>query len=361
VNFACIAFFFLMLNAPFLAMVQITVYAGAIMVLFLFVIMLLGAERVMPTTEPRFRWLTPVMIGLVLLFVVVASVAIIDGKVDQTEPQRLDPQVRVVNVLDGVPAVDVYLDNAPVARGVKFQKHTAFKVYDEGRYTLSLFAAGADPQADTPLTPPQQLDLTRGEALTFAAVGRPAEVALVVVRQSTEFHDENKTLRLVAINGLPERAQVDVLDKDDDNRALIEHLAYGQSAEIELDEGTYSLGLYPEGNHRSEITSLKDVKLDSNTMVLLVFAEQQQSDNSFRNVILNLENNATPSFGGPTHVGQLLFSRYVLPFEMVGLLLLVAMVGAIVLTHEAQAPRRSAVRRLANPPAGYEQPARDEG
>ncbi len=41
-NFACIAFFFLMLNAPFLAMVQITVYAGAIMVLFLFVIMLSG-------------------------------------------------------------------------------------------------------------------------------------------------------------------------------------------------------------------------------------------------------------------------------------------------------------------------------
>ena len=47
-NFACIAFFFLMLNAPFLAMVQITVYAGAIMVLFLFVIMLLGAEQLLP-------------------------------------------------------------------------------------------------------------------------------------------------------------------------------------------------------------------------------------------------------------------------------------------------------------------------
>jgi NADH-quinone oxidoreductase subunit J len=37
---------FLLLNAPFLAMIQLTVYAGAIMVLFLFVIMLLGAEKV---------------------------------------------------------------------------------------------------------------------------------------------------------------------------------------------------------------------------------------------------------------------------------------------------------------------------
>ena len=45
VNFAVVALFYLLLNAPFIAMVQVTVYAGAIMVLFLFVIMLLGAER----------------------------------------------------------------------------------------------------------------------------------------------------------------------------------------------------------------------------------------------------------------------------------------------------------------------------
>lgn len=44
-NFAVIAVFYVLLNAPFLAMVQVTVYAGAIMVLFLFVIMLLGAEE----------------------------------------------------------------------------------------------------------------------------------------------------------------------------------------------------------------------------------------------------------------------------------------------------------------------------
>ncbi|MGQ0603153.1 MAG: NADH-quinone oxidoreductase subunit J [Anaerolineales bacterium] len=45
-NFAVVALFFLWLGAPFIAMVQVTVYAGAIMVLFLFVIMLLGAEMV---------------------------------------------------------------------------------------------------------------------------------------------------------------------------------------------------------------------------------------------------------------------------------------------------------------------------
>ena len=45
VNFFCLAVFYLILGAPFLFAVQIIVYAGAIMVLFLFVIMLLGVDR----------------------------------------------------------------------------------------------------------------------------------------------------------------------------------------------------------------------------------------------------------------------------------------------------------------------------
>ncbi len=44
-NFATVAVFYLILGAPFVAMAQVTVYAGAIMVLFLFVIMLLGADK----------------------------------------------------------------------------------------------------------------------------------------------------------------------------------------------------------------------------------------------------------------------------------------------------------------------------
>lgn len=56
-NFVTVAVFYLLLGAPFIALVQITVYAGAIMVLFLFVIMLLGAEslpeaEVLPWQKP---------------------------------------------------------------------------------------------------------------------------------------------------------------------------------------------------------------------------------------------------------------------------------------------------------------------
>lgn len=44
-NFSALAGLYLLLNAQFIAVVQVIVYAGAIMVLFLFVIMLLKPER----------------------------------------------------------------------------------------------------------------------------------------------------------------------------------------------------------------------------------------------------------------------------------------------------------------------------
>jgi NADH-quinone oxidoreductase subunit J len=58
-----LAVFFLGLWAPFVAMVQVAVYAGAIMVLFLFVIMLLGAEKLVGVRLGR-SWQTPVAIGM---------------------------------------------------------------------------------------------------------------------------------------------------------------------------------------------------------------------------------------------------------------------------------------------------------
>jgi NADH-quinone oxidoreductase subunit J len=59
VNLFTLAVFFLILGSPFLFVVQIIVYAGAIMVLFLFVIMLLGVDTPLPLTErlKGQRWL----------------------------------------------------------------------------------------------------------------------------------------------------------------------------------------------------------------------------------------------------------------------------------------------------------------
>lgn len=61
-NFSTVAVFYLLLSAPFIALAQITVYAGAIMVLFLFVIMLLGAEQA-GRTQPTW-WMQPLALSL---------------------------------------------------------------------------------------------------------------------------------------------------------------------------------------------------------------------------------------------------------------------------------------------------------
>src|SRR5579872_93834 len=58
---------FLLLSAQFVFAVQIIVYAGAVMVLFLFVIALLGPARVLAKTRLRFQtWLSALFV-LVLL------------------------------------------------------------------------------------------------------------------------------------------------------------------------------------------------------------------------------------------------------------------------------------------------------
>ena len=61
---------YILLNAQFLAVVHIIVYTGAIMVLFLFVIMLLGAEQI----PAEFKWknvLPAVILGLALVVEVI--------------------------------------------------------------------------------------------------------------------------------------------------------------------------------------------------------------------------------------------------------------------------------------------------
>jgi len=64
VNFFAVAAIYLLLNAEFIAAIQIIVYAGAIMVLFLFVIMLLNLRQ--PEEPPRRPFALQRVAGLAL-------------------------------------------------------------------------------------------------------------------------------------------------------------------------------------------------------------------------------------------------------------------------------------------------------
>ena len=68
VNFCCLAGLYILLNAQFVAVVQVIVYAGAIVILFLFVVMLLGMERAEEGRDPlRYQGIAGGLLGLLLL------------------------------------------------------------------------------------------------------------------------------------------------------------------------------------------------------------------------------------------------------------------------------------------------------
>ncbi len=63
-----LAVMYLLLNAPFIAVIQVIIYAGAIMVLFVLVIMLLNAGREVSSERSRFaRRLGGPLLGIFLL------------------------------------------------------------------------------------------------------------------------------------------------------------------------------------------------------------------------------------------------------------------------------------------------------
>ena len=81
-NFGTVAILYLILGAPFIALSQITVYAGSVVVLFLFVIMLLGAER-MPGGEPL-KWQR--FLAIPLIIVLAADFAINIAREESPRP-----------------------------------------------------------------------------------------------------------------------------------------------------------------------------------------------------------------------------------------------------------------------------------
>lgn len=70
----CLAGLYVLLNAPFLAAIQVIVYAGAIIVLLLFVIMLLNLRRIEETLPKFWRIAGLFVAGLILFAMFIAIV-----------------------------------------------------------------------------------------------------------------------------------------------------------------------------------------------------------------------------------------------------------------------------------------------
>lgn len=386
-NFGCVALLFLMLDAPFLSMVQITVYTGAIMVLFLFVIMLLGAEQTTDTSSRNFGWISGAATVLAASFLFALAIPfVLGGGVDLPTARGADPLLRIVHTANVESPVTVAItgadaDEAAFVGELAYGDVTDFMTVAEGAYQVTITAEDTTLYDDT-------IDLSNDQVATVTAIGdatlETSTFDLLVIPNSFEASGQD-VARLVVINaysqepillvntGLNRRFNVD--DTNITDPVLVgsdepyEGLAYGTvAAPITLDEGRHDLIftrlLNDEYIEVAEIEGYEVVSGTERTLLLVPdYAAPRDIDGTYRARVIyrnsgELALATSEAFGSPADIGQQLFTAYLLPVNLVGFLLLVGLIGVIVLTRpEALSPehrrstrnrRRKVSRPLAN-------------
>lgn len=349
INMGCIAFLFLLLNAAFLAMVQLAVYAGAIMVLFLFVIMLLGAER--PGGRSPYGWLAPGAVVLALIFLVTVALALSQGGISDLQAPPAHPQLRVANVAADAGPVALRLNGADVGDALDRGDVQDYEALPPGEYELDLRAADDRSLLGGSLT------LEAGQRYTALIYGSGAPAFSLVPELA-----EAGSLRV--FNGWGEAVWlVDFASElsDEDTQVLLAEVAPGALSDplTVAEDADFSnaalVNALDEVLARVGAGATPDALEDGSA--LLVLAPTRRFEGTLEATIDLLVTPSQASFGSPADIGLKLFNHYMLPMQIVALLLLVAMVGAIVLTHRPRvAPEleraRLGRRRVSRPLTG---------
>lgn len=383
-NFVCVAFLFLMLDAAFLSMVQIAVYAGAIMVLFLFVIMLLGAEKTTDTTR-QFRWLAGVALVLAAAFMLLVGGPLVMSEFQQPETAAEPALLRVVNAvpehIEGQALqprpFDLYLGDQLLAAGLEF--NTAYPDTTAGQLPYMELEAGY-----VVLT---LLPTGGGTELLVPLALEPGDVQTVVVYQNLEgalstltvpeslAQTADRSARLTVINLLTSAPltlvdlgpggllntrmrnvgaadNVDVVDEAGSpvmepvivDPVLAAGLAFGvPSAPLDYGEGQRNLAFVDE--NLQIVHRLTDYELLRDTTALLLLAGETTFDGGSRPTMIDEVVRANPAYGSPASVGLVLYTDYLLPVQLVAILLLVALIGVVVLSRPEGLQREPRTRR----------------
>ncbi|MEM9950774.1 MAG: NADH-quinone oxidoreductase subunit J [Chloroflexota bacterium] len=357
-NFGCVALLFLMLDAPFISMVQIAVYAGAIMVLFLFVIMLLGAEQTTDTDARQFGWVTQAatVLGAAFLFAM-AIPLVLSGGLNLPEAPGESPRLRLVHLANVTEPVDIAIGDT-VFENVVINETTDFTEFEAGEYDVVVTNDAGDVLFETPLS------LEPDQILTVVAYGEETLESVVAIANNIDSTADN-TARLNVTNlstenplylvdlGRDRQLQVSS-DGVIEDAVLTDAIPFGETVTIDMSDGRYNLRFAEEtGSGEYELTLIgaqRGIDIEEATEQTLIFTPDYQSVNDpqfgFRSAVETSVLPVSEPFGSPGDIGGLLFIDYLLPVNLVGFLLLVALVGVIILTRpEVTTSRRSTLNR----------------
>ncbi len=108
-TFFCLSGHYILLNAQFLAAVNIIVYAGAIMVLFLFTIMFLNLRKEDEDSKTNFTKMASVVIGGFLMVMLIQIFRAKDAQVPSANPTTYNAKTGLVENLGNLLYTDYIL------------------------------------------------------------------------------------------------------------------------------------------------------------------------------------------------------------------------------------------------------------
>jgi hypothetical protein len=245
--------------------------------------------------------------------------------------------------------VDLRVSGVVVEEGVDFGDTAGYLTFPPGNYEFALVTPDS---GEVVLAAPVTLE--PGFIGTAVAYGSGADAAFAMVADDLTATDE-RSGRLTVFNAYNQ--PISLIDfgnefDDEDTTTLIDDIAPGsESTPVEFEEGTdlRTWALTEAGDENTVLARLGNDEVfgvERGVATLLILGAQQRLDSFTTPIVTPLRAAAVPTFGSPADVGQLLFSRYMLPMQAVAILLLVAMVGAIVLTHRKQESPALARARL---------------
>ena len=334
-----LALLFLMLDAPFLALVQVAVYAGAVMVLFLFVMMLLGNQAI-SAGEREIRGLPIIASVGATIFILAAGLAIQSGEVDTRPAPPSAPQLRVAQYS----VAETAAEGAQLWIG-GIERTWILAMAPPAISSRSRRGGIGSPWvgADGSRLYEGDVNLEDGAALSWLIYpGADGELTATQVSEAgSHVGLRESRVTLVNLSDIP----LTVYDTGSDRRLdtardpLWEaELAPGTAGEARLTErGSIDLA-FVNGVTGETILRTPGLEWAGGESALLVVAD----DATGRTLWHHHSVETADPFGSPAAVGQSLFRKYLLPFEMIGVLLLAALVGGIII---AQGQRREVRRR----------------
>jgi hypothetical protein len=293
--------------------------------------------------------------GLIGALLLMGGIALVQVNLDLRTDTAPLPQLRVLNAAPDIGSIVVTANDETIVSDLAFRDTSSYATLQPGDYTITVTPTVGDPLTTT-------VSLERGTQHTLIEYGEDGLVSLSLISENNSPVVEDHSARLSFFNGDTEASSVRLVSLRSDmivanGDTLIDGLAPGETSDpIIVPEGTVNWVFVDANDPDTVLYRVDNYEINNDTSGVVVLTEERGfagvEGGVLRPLALSVVGRAQPDYGSPEAIGQELFTNYLLVFQVLGILLLAAMVGAIVLTHRqtVSATRKAVGRRVVSRP-----------